>query len=581
MAHLHKKIKKGRPYYYLREIQRVAGKPKVVSQIYLGSPETIGKRLREADEVRRPVRLQTHEFGSLFILHELEKKLDTIGIVDSIIPPAAREKGPSIGEYFFYAWLNRLIAPRSKKALGEWYRKTAIQQIRPVSIKELTSQRYWEKWDRLQAEDVERIGQTFFEKLWQFQPLSPECLLFDTTNYYTFMASKTESDLCQRGNNKASKHHLRQIGLALLVDRSTHLPLFYRIYEGNTHDAKLFRQVIDDMFGIMCRFNQSKQRLTVVFDKGMNSEETFHHIDDNTRIHFITTYSPYFVEELVTTALRKFSPVAIKKNQLLDEKGKSEDKVLAYRTRSDLWGKERTVIATYNPRTARKKLLRLERKLETVRQALLEFRGKYRERRVQWRETEKIKERYFRLCEKLHIGSQYYQLEFGDLRRAPDMIFRKDHYQREKTKTMLGKNIIVTDNHDWTTEEIVQASLDRWGIEKQFRSSKSCHHVRINPLFHWTDSKIRCQLLTCVISLSILQLMEMTVNQALARTSNGAISGLEILEEMHHLHSSWLWYPGKRKPEHVIEEPTKTQAEVLKAFGWAVDRGGVLQMTGG
>ncbi len=39
MAHLHKKIKKGRPYYYIREIARVDGKPKVVNQIYLGSLE--------------------------------------------------------------------------------------------------------------------------------------------------------------------------------------------------------------------------------------------------------------------------------------------------------------------------------------------------------------------------------------------------------------------------------------------------------------------------------------------------------------------------------------------------------------
>jgi len=39
MAHLHKKIKKGRPYYYVREIARVDGKPKVINQAYLGSPE--------------------------------------------------------------------------------------------------------------------------------------------------------------------------------------------------------------------------------------------------------------------------------------------------------------------------------------------------------------------------------------------------------------------------------------------------------------------------------------------------------------------------------------------------------------
>jgi len=48
MAHLHRKMKKGRPYYYIREIQRVDGRPKVVSQVYLGSPETIAKRFAES-----------------------------------------------------------------------------------------------------------------------------------------------------------------------------------------------------------------------------------------------------------------------------------------------------------------------------------------------------------------------------------------------------------------------------------------------------------------------------------------------------------------------------------------------------
>jgi hypothetical protein len=43
MAHLHKKMKKGRPYYYIREFARVGGKPKVVSQIYLGSLERLAE----------------------------------------------------------------------------------------------------------------------------------------------------------------------------------------------------------------------------------------------------------------------------------------------------------------------------------------------------------------------------------------------------------------------------------------------------------------------------------------------------------------------------------------------------------
>lgn len=41
MAHIHKKMKNGRPYFYIRETARVNGKPKVVNQVYLGTVEKI------------------------------------------------------------------------------------------------------------------------------------------------------------------------------------------------------------------------------------------------------------------------------------------------------------------------------------------------------------------------------------------------------------------------------------------------------------------------------------------------------------------------------------------------------------
>jgi len=41
-------------------------------------------------------------------------------------------------------------------------------------------------------------------------------------------------------------------------------------------------------------------------------------------------------------------------------------------------------------------------------------------------------------------------------------------------------------------------------IEKQFRASKSSN-VGVTPFFHWTDGKIRCHLLSCVIALTVLR----------------------------------------------------------------------------
>jgi len=40
------------------------------------------------------------------------------------------------------------------------------------------------------------------------------------------------------------------------------------------------------------------------------------------------------------------------------------------------------------------------------------------------------------------------------------MRFRKDPYQVARSEAFFGRNVIVTDNHDWTTQEIVERCLD-------------------------------------------------------------------------------------------------------------------------
>ena len=51
MASLYKKVINGKPYWYLREMARVDGKPKMVSERYLGSAADI-EALLDAREVR-------------------------------------------------------------------------------------------------------------------------------------------------------------------------------------------------------------------------------------------------------------------------------------------------------------------------------------------------------------------------------------------------------------------------------------------------------------------------------------------------------------------------------------------------
>ena len=199
MPHLYKKKIKGRTYWYLRETVRDGRKVRVKWQKYLGTPETLLAKLEKAEAEKIPLRIRTEEFGSVFIAHALEKMIDTIGITDSIVPPDNREKGPSVGEYFFYAWANRLIEPRSKNTIGDWFSRTAIDTLRTVKTSDLNSKRYWDKWDRVSREHIEAIAKAFFQRVWEKYKKAPDCVLFDTTNYYSYIASDTESELFERG----------------------------------------------------------------------------------------------------------------------------------------------------------------------------------------------------------------------------------------------------------------------------------------------------------------------------------------------------------------------------------------------
>jgi transposase len=570
MAHFHVKTKKGRPYLYVREIARVDGKPKVVSQVYVGSPERVAELA--AGSTQAAVKLKVEEFGALWLASQIDRDVDIAGIVDSVVPHAAREKGPSVGEYFLYCVWNRMCDSTSKNKLSRWYERTAVQQIRPTDISELTSQRYWEKWDRVSEEAIQKIARRFFERVWEREAPAADCLLFDTTNYYTFMASDTESELARRGKNKEGRHNLRQIGLGLLVSRGTRLPLYYCAYPGNLHDSKQFQTVMDEMFGIVCGLNKTKQRLTVVFDKGINAQQNFSSIDEHSRIHFVTTYSTYFAQDLAATPLERFEPANTEKNRRLSEADQDEERILVYRTKGEYWGKERAVVVTYHPASARKQEYTLDAKLEAVRQELLIMRQKVRDGEPHWRDPDAIRERYVRLCERLHVGSELYTLDFTSVAGALSLSFRKDPYAVERKRVLLGKSIIITDNMDWTTEAIVQASLDRWQVENRFRQSKDDDLVATRPIRHWTDSKIRCHLFTCVAAMTYLRLIELKLGAAgITRTAD------DVIEDMSALHSVLVMREGGRKADRQLEIPTKTQSEVLSAFGHIVDASGVLR----
>ena len=116
MAHFHIKKKNGRPYLYVREIARVDGRPKVVSQVYIGSPDKVAAMAK--GELKDDLRLKVQQFGALWLSRLMDQDIDLAGIIDSVVPRGPREKGPTVGEYFLYSVWNWMSDTGSKRKLA-------------------------------------------------------------------------------------------------------------------------------------------------------------------------------------------------------------------------------------------------------------------------------------------------------------------------------------------------------------------------------------------------------------------------------------------------------------------------------
>lgn len=559
MAHFRKKIKKGKEYFYLCENARVDGKPRCVKQIYLGSIDRVKKLVSSGANLKA---IEVKEFGAVWLANLIEQKVQLSKIIDDVIPQPGKKAGLSIGEYFLFAVINRTIDACSKQALPAWFKASAIEEVRPVNIQALNSDGFWKKWSKVTEEHLRSIATRLFARLAILEPSASDCCLFDTTNFYTYMASDTPSDLAKRGKYKQGKDWLRQVGLALLVDRDTNLPLHYREYEGNRHDSKVFAQIMDEVLGAMRR--KGPNEVTVVFDKGMNAEENIAAIDAMPGTHFVTTYSPHYVEEFIHIDRARFKILDTPRNHELHEKGKDDDRLEAFRTSGELWGRERVVVVTHNPLTAAKQRYAFDEKLQKLQRAIFDLRSRVHNNPNHWKSEKKILARYHADCEELHLPKNLYAVAVSRKQNQLHLGFSKDYYRIGRHINRFGKNVLITDRADWSTERIVLANLDRYAVEQAFRQAKDDDQVAVQPLRHWTDGKIRCHMLTCVAALCFLRLIELQLQRAGVK-----MTASRAMEHMRGLHSC-LCLSASLRATRMLETPSMEQANILAAFGFQV-----------
>ena len=137
--------------------------------------------------------------------------------------------GPSVGTYLLIAAINRCLDPRSKAQIAPWFERTLLRRLLDVRLEQLTSQRFWNQMDRVSPQNIVAIERDLVAHLIQEFQLDVRQVLFDATNFFTFIDTFNEHcPIAQRGHSKEGRAALRIVGLALLVSSDFHIPLCHQ-----------------------------------------------------------------------------------------------------------------------------------------------------------------------------------------------------------------------------------------------------------------------------------------------------------------------------------------------------------------
>ena len=157
MASLYKKVISGRPYWYLREMGWVDGKPKMVSERYVGTAAEVAALLDAREERMLPERTRHLDFGAVAAAWGLLSDLGAAAVIDGEAGAAPPGLPLSPGTYLALAALNRAVDPCSKRAFADWWRTTAADRFTKIPASVLDHRRFWDAFRAVPLEALPRI----------------------------------------------------------------------------------------------------------------------------------------------------------------------------------------------------------------------------------------------------------------------------------------------------------------------------------------------------------------------------------------------------------------------------------------
>ena len=558
MASIISKKVSGHTYYYLREMARVGGKPKMVSERYLGKAADIEAAIDGATVL--PDRTRHLAFGDVAGVWAMLGRLRVVEIVDEVVGARRADAAASVGTYIALATLNRVCDPCSKLGFGEWWAKTAADRWLRLPAAALDHRRFWEAMDQISDAELTEIERRVVAGMVETFGVDLSGLVLDMTNFATWIDSANDrAPIAQRGHSKQKRSDLRIVGLGLVVSVDGGVPLVSHAYPGDKPDVTQFPAMVRELTE---RFETlvggepggADGRLTLVFDAGQNSEDNIE-LFEGSPFHFVGSLPPSDHPDLLAVPTDGYRPVDRQRFPGLT----------AFETTKVVFGAERCIVVTHSENLHDKQSRGFDQTLAKARRQLSGLaarlaRGKTR------KPKEKVEAEIAAILKPRWLARVISTSLSGESPAELRLTWTTKPKARQALEAELfGKRILFTDKTRVPRAVIVADYRSQEAAEGDFRQMKDPHVVSFSPMFHFTEQKIRVHVFYCVLALMVARLMTREADRHQIH-----MSVRELLDTLAGIQETVLLYQGERGRPRARRMPTEidpTQQRLYDLFG--------------
>ncbi len=497
----------------------------------------------------------TRGIGDVGALIWVAEQLDLIAHIDRACGHLGAKDGPSVGELAVAVAIQRACVPGPKRDLGDFL-DASVPRLSCLPGSAFSGQAFHRVAQQVTERALEQAQVAISQAAVARFKLSADVLAFDTTNFDTHLATVTSSALARRGHAKSKRRDLRVGGLGLLVSETGHVPLLYRTYAGNGSDQGVLEACLEGLTQLHEALDAGADgaapaQRTLVRDGGFWSPQLELDLD---RAGYHSIISLPLGHAAAEAALQ----MAAGRGAMQPLAGKLQH-VRAARQRSVVGKLDRTLVVVES-----EELLAGQKRgiAVALRKAKVELRKLERLVGAGRLSRASLEQRSQKALAREHLSS-FVVTTIAGKGKHPTFGWRVDgplRHQLEKTR--LGRRVLCTDQHTWSTGRIVHAFRGQWNVEELFRRAKKGGVVPWGPSHQWADGSLRLHTFATVLGLMLVSLAKLALG-----TDASARATMKSLAAIHAtLVRTTTGSTGRRPTVMLAPELTAEQRRAVRIF---------------